>query len=102
VTLLSARDWRAACAELGQEAPWTTRRSNLFIEDFDLPKEAGRIIAIGDVRLRTTMEIGPCSRMDEQFAGLTDTLRPNWRGGVGCEVIQGGTVAVGDVVSIIE
>jgi MOSC domain-containing protein YiiM len=102
VTLLSARDWQAACVDIGQEAPWTTRRANLFIEDFDLPKEPGRIVAIGDVRLRTTIEIKPCSRMDEQVPGLTDALQPDWRGGAGCEVLQGGTITVGDAVTVIE
>ena len=102
VTLLSAQDWQAACDEVGQDVVWTTRRANLFLENFDLPKESDRIVAIGDVRLRTTVEIGPCSRMDEQCPGLTDALMPDWRGGVGCEVLQGGTIKVGDAVSVVE
>lgn len=102
VTLLSARDWRAACAELGQDVAWTTRRSNLLVEDFDLPKEQGRIIEIGKVRLRTTMEVDPCSRMDEQVEGLRKALQPDWRGGVACEVLQGGTVSIGDPVILVE
>jgi MOSC domain-containing protein YiiM len=101
VTLLSLRDWQAACAELGHDAPWTTRRANLLIENLDLPKAAGHVIAIGDVRLRTTVEIAPCSRMDEDFPGLSVALQPDWRGGVGCEVLAGGTVSVGDPVSIV-
>jgi MOSC domain-containing protein YiiM len=102
VTLLSARAWRAACDELGREVDWTTRRSNLFIDDMDLPKAAGHIVAIGTVRLKTTMEIAPCSRMDEQEDGLTAVLQPDWRGGIGCEVLESGMVAVGDAVEIIE
>ena len=81
VTLLSSRDWQAARRDMGQEIPWTTRRSNLLIDDFDLPREAGRIVGIGEVRLRTTMEVDPCSRMDEQVPGLRTALRPDWRGG---------------------
>jgi MOSC domain-containing protein YiiM len=102
VTLLSARDWRAACEDLGRNIDWTTRRANLFIGDLDLPKAPGHIIVIGDVRLKTTIEIVPCSRMDEQEDGLTDALKPDWRGGVGCEVLEGGMIAVGDPVEIIE
>ncbi len=102
VTLLSARAWRSACDDLGQEVDWLTRRSNLFVDDIDLPKVAGCIVSIGEVRLRTTMEIAPCSRMDEQVEGLTAVLQPDWRGGVGCEVLQGGRIAVGDTVEIIE
>jgi MOSC domain-containing protein YiiM len=100
VTLLSARDWAEACAELGTDVPWTARRSNLLIADMDLPKEAGRIVCIGDVRLRTTIEIDPCSRMDEAAPGLKAALQSNWRGGVGCEVLHGGHVSVGDEVRL--
>ena len=102
VTLLSANDWQAACDEVGRDVAWTTRRANLFLENFDLPKEAGRIVAIGDVRLRTTVEIDPCSRMDDQCPGLKKALQPDRRGGVGCEVLQGGTVKIGDTVSVVE
>jgi MOSC domain-containing protein YiiM len=102
VTLLSARAWQAACDELGREVTWTTRRSNLLVDDMDLPKAAGHIIAIGDVRLRTTMEVDPCSRMDEQVDGLKKVLQPDWRGGVACEVLEGGVVNVGDLVEVIQ
>lgn len=102
VTLLSSRAWLDVCAELDMEIPWTMRRSNLLIEDLDLPGRAGQIVAIGDVRLRTTMEIAPCSRMDEQIAGLKKALSPAWRGGIGCQVLQSGTVGIGDTVRLVE
>ena len=100
VTLLSVSDWQAACDELGRDVLWTTRRSNLLIDGMDLPRQPGVVIAIGDVLLRTTREIDPCSRMDEQEPGLTKALLPDWRGGVGCEVLRGGTVSVGNSVSL--
>lgn len=101
VTLLSARNWRAACNELGQDVAWTTRRSNLYLEDMDLPQESGWIITIGDVRLCTTIEIDPCSRMDEAYPGLKKkALQPNRRGGVGARVLDGGTIRIGDKVDI--
>ncbi len=98
VTLLSQRAWQDACAELGRELPWTLRRSNLLVEDFDLPRRPGDVIAIGEVRLAVTMEVEPCSRMDEQCAGLREALAPDWRGGVACTVLTGGRVAIGDAV----
>jgi len=39
--------------------------------------------------------------MDEQHMGLTRTLMPDWRGGVCCNVIQGGKIAIGDNVSLV-
>lgn len=101
VTLLSARVWADVCIELGTEIPWTMRRSNLFVEDIDLPQRAGDIIVIGEVRLEVNKEVDPCPRMDEQCMGLTEALRPDWRGGVGCIVLNGGTISVGDEVSIV-
>ncbi len=101
VTVLSARAWGEACRDVGRDLPWTLRRSNLLVEDIDLPRRAGDIIAIGTVRLRVTTETDPCPRMDEQCPGLTAALVPDWRGGVCCTVISGGRVALGDDVRIL-
>ncbi len=98
VTLLSADAWRRVCADLGRDLAWTTRRSNLLIEGLPLPKRTGDIIRIGEVRLRITMEVDPCSRMEEQCAGLQAALSPDWRGGVACTVLAGGHIRLGDSV----
>ncbi len=100
VTVISASAWRDVCAELGQDIPWTTRRANLLVDDIDLPKSAGSVIEVGEVRLQVMVEVNPCSRMDEQVAGLTAALTPAWRGGVGCTVLQGGSIAIGDPVTV--
>ena len=102
VTVISARAWHAACAELGQDIPWTTRRANLIVDDIDLPRTEGPIIEIGEVRLKVTMEVDPCFRMDEQVEGLKAALTPDWRGGVGCTVLQGGSISIGDAVTVVD
>ncbi|MGH8168596.1 MAG: MOSC domain-containing protein [Woeseiaceae bacterium] len=98
VTVISAEAWRQACRELQKEIPWTTRRANLLVDDFELPKAIGAVLKIGPVRLIITGEVDPCSRMDEQCPGLTNALKPDWRGGVSCAVLQGGSVTLGDTV----
>jgi MOSC domain-containing protein YiiM len=98
VTVLSAAAWRDACNVLGAEIPWTTRRANLLVEEIHLTNTVGAILHIGSVRLLVTGEVDPCSRMDEQYPGLTDALRPDWRGGVSCTVLTGGTIAIGDSI----
>ena len=80
--------------------PWTARRANLLVRGVELPKAAGAVIAIGDVRLQVMLETDPCSRMEEQCPGLREALTPDWRGGVCCRVLTGGTVSAGDVVTI--
>lgn len=100
VTVISAAAWRAACAELKDDLPWTTRRANLLVEDFELPKTIGAVLRVGPVRLRITGEVDPCSRMEEQRAGLKAALQPDWRGGVSCAVVSGGLVSLGDEVEL--
>ena len=101
VTVISAEAWAAACEDLGQQVPWTTRRSNLLVEDIKLPQRTGDVIEIGSVRLLVTMELDPCSRMEEQVEGLQTALTPDWRGGVACSVLKAGTVSLGDEVTVL-
>ncbi|MBC2666553.1 MOSC domain-containing protein [Novosphingobium flavum] len=101
VSLIEAESWEAALAELGVVVPWQERRANLLVTGLRLPREAGRIIAIGaDLRIETTCECDPCSRMEEIAPGLKAALLPDWRGGVLGRVIQDGAIAVGDEVRI--
>ena len=101
VTLVSASAWAAVCDDLGQELPWTTRRANLLVEDINLPQRTGDVIEVGTVRLLVTMEVNPCSRMEEQAEGLKEAMTPEWRGGVACTVLKGGTVRLGDDVAVL-
>jgi MOSC domain-containing protein YiiM len=103
VTVLFAEDWRAACADLMADLPWTTRRANFYVENFRHAaevKRAGARLRIGDVLLEVTEETDPCGRMEEQAPGLKAALAPNWRGGICCKVLSGGTVAIGSAVTI--
>ncbi|MEX0976829.1 MAG: MOSC domain-containing protein [Woeseia sp.] len=101
VTVVSATAWRAVCVELQRDVAWTTRRANLLVDGLELPQQAGAELRIGPVRLRITGELEPCSRMDEQCPGLTESLKTDWRGGVTCSVLHGGCVSVGDDVTIL-
>lgn len=98
VTVLSREAWEAACAELGTDLAWTTRRANLLVEDVDLEATTGRSLCIGSAQLEITGETDPCPRMDEQRSGLRAALEPAWRGGATCRVVQGGNLRPGDPV----
>lgn len=100
VTVLFRESWQEACRELGAELPWVTRRANLLIEGVPAPQRAGGKIRIGDVTLAIMLETDPCYLMEKAHAGLKAALTPNWRGGVCCSVVSGGSVRVGDTVSI--
>ncbi len=96
VTVLGREGWEAALRECGLDLPWTARRANLLVEGLDLERSAGRLLAIGPVRLRVTRETDPCERMAEIDPALERALRPRWRGGVCCRVEQGGEIAPGE------
>ena len=99
VTILAEEDWQAACQEIGQnDIHWTERRANLFVRGIALPRSKGSKLSIGDVVFEITGETDPCNRMDAVAMGLQEALRPDWRGGVTCRVIAGGTITVGDQV----
>lgn len=102
VTVLSKSSFDAACAELGKELVWTTRRANLLVDGIELEGKTGNYICIGDLVLEITGETTPCYRMDEQCDGLKDALKPAWRGGVTCRVIQEGIIQLGDFVTVAE
>ena len=102
ISLIEEESWVAAMSEIGDDVPWQERRANLLVEGLRLPREAGKIICIGsDLRIETTMECDPCSRMEALRPGLQAALSPDWRGGVLGTVIADGEIAVGDEVTIL-
>ena len=99
VTVLGQAQWLQACSAIGRDLDWTTRRANLLIDDLTFgPEDAGRILAIGDARLRVVCECDPCHRMDDAAQGLRAALESDWRGGVCCRVEQGAIIQMGDPV----
>ncbi len=100
VTILTREGWQAACDDVGEALPWTTRRSNILIENLRVEGKLGRTVRIGDLTLAITGECDPCSRMEEQQAGLRQALAVDWRGGVTCRVLTGGSIRVGDPVEL--
>lgn len=101
VTVMSLNQWQLACNDIDTPLPWTTRRANLLVEGVDFSaKSLGMTINIGDVKLEIMDETEPCHKMDQQIDGLRAALTPDWRGGVCCKVIEGGSIKTGDKISI--
>jgi MOSC domain-containing protein YiiM len=100
VTLLSREAWEATCAQLGQTLDPGVRRANLLVEGVELKETQGQTITVGDVRIRLTGETDPCTQMDDAVPGLLKALVPDWRGGVFGEVLNDGTLTVGDAVTL--
>ncbi|KQN40754.1 molybdenum cofactor biosysynthesis protein [Sphingomonas sp. Leaf407] len=100
VSLMEVGDWAQAMTLIGHDLPWWERRANLLVEGFDLPQTPGARIRVGGVLLEITKECDPCSRMETIAEGLRAALTPDWRGGALAQVVEGGTIAVGDAIEL--
>ena len=98
VSVITRQAWEAACAELGINLPWTTRRANLLIDGVDLQGKIGYELRVGDAVLTISGETRPCEVMERAYPGLKAALKPEWRGGVICRVTRSGEVTVGSEV----
>ena len=102
VTLMSLSAWNTVCKELNIKLAWTCRRANLLVDNLPLVQSTGKKIFIGDTILEVTGETDPCKQMEEVHPGLLKALIPDWRGGVSCRVIKGGTLKLGIDASVEE
>jgi MOSC domain-containing protein YiiM len=98
VILLEESAWKDAMADLGADLDPATRRANLMISGLSLEGSRGRVLRVGDCRLRIWSECAPCYQMDQAHPGLKKALRPHWRAGACAEVLEGGAVRIGDEV----
>jgi len=99
VTMLDADAWERATGELGAPVDPAARRANLLFRGVDLEEQAGRVIRVGECRIRIRGETRPCGRMEQAASGLREALARGWRGGAYGMVLHGGRISVGDAVS---
>jgi len=98
VTILERERWMAAMEKLGGNLDPSTRRANLLVSGIALDHSRGRVLRVGACRVRIYGETTPCNNMEEALPGLQDALE-NWGGGAFGEVLDDGSIAIGDPVS---
>jgi MOSC domain-containing protein YiiM len=99
VTLISTRSAAVASAEFGAPIDAASTRRNLVIEADEIPSKHGTGITIGDAALTVWRECAPCELMDAIFGeGARQALKR--RTGVSARGVSGGTIHVGDPVTV--
>jgi len=98
VTLLAQERWAELMQQVSASLEPAARRANLILEGLDLENSRDRTLLIGTCRLRVLGETRPCELMEESASGLQAAMREHWGGGAFAEVLEGGPIAVGDVV----
>lgn len=98
VTIISQARWAELMAALGADLPPGARRANLMVSGIDLENSRGRVLRVGDTRLKINGETRPCEQMEDAHAGLQELMRERWGGGAFAEVLDGGEIRAGDVV----
>ena len=102
VTLIEQELWQAVMEKMDSSLDPAERRANLMLSGIRLLDTRGRVLQIGDCRIRIYGETRPCEVMDQALPGLKQALDKNWGGGVYGEVLDDGEIAVGDEVSWLE
>ncbi|OTF09855.1 MOSC domain-containing protein [Halorubrum sp. SD612] len=104
VTLVAGEALTAVREATGIDVRDGRHRRNVVVEGFGAEMDSllGATVAVGDARLRPTRRRPPCARVEELAGedGLASALRN--RGGLCCDVVEPGSVAVGDPVTVRE
>lgn len=100
VTILSDHHWKSVTSPLGETPDAGIRRCNLLVSDIDFENARGKILKIGNVRVRIYGETRPCEQMEEAVPGLKKAMSVPWGGGAFGEILDDGEIAVGDAVSL--
>ena len=104
VTLVAAEALDAVRVETGIDVSDGRHRRNVVVEGFGpgMDDLLDATVAVGEARLRPSRRRPPCAHVESLAGadGLASALRN--RGGLCCDVIEPGRVAVGDSASVAD
>jgi len=101
ITIIDEVAWREAAAETGVDVDPSKRRANVMLRGIPLADSRGKLLRLGECLVRILGETRPCEQMEEAQPGLRKALSPNWRAGIFGEIVEGGTIRVGDSADFV-
>jgi len=102
VTLLASRQWQAVMRALGTVLLWHARRANILVDCPELRSLIGKTVHVGAASIRIEGEAAPEPWLNDERPGLLEALRFDGAAGVRGRVLVGGTISVGDSVTVSE
>lgn len=102
VTLLASRQWQAVMRALGTVLLWHARRANILVDCPELRSLIGKTVHVGAASIRIAGEAAPEPWLNDERPGLLEALRFDGAAGVRGRVLVGGTISVGDSVTVSE
>ena len=101
VSVQSATALAEAARVYGAPVPAHLTRRNVTLSHGEVPRQPGARLRVGDVLLEVVRVAAPCKLLDDTIGrGAQEALRR--RGGSIFRVLEGGTIAVGDLVAEVE
>jgi MOSC domain-containing protein YiiM len=101
ITIIDEAAWREAAAETGHDVDPSKRRANVMLRGIALADSRGKLLRLGECLVRILGETRPCEQMEKAQAGLRKALSPHWRAGVFGEIVEGGSIHVGDPAELV-
>ncbi|HJQ39788.1 MAG TPA: MOSC domain-containing protein [Thermoanaerobaculia bacterium] len=98
ITLIDEARWGEVQRAVGEEVSPVARRANVMVRGIELEKSHRKLLRLGECVIRIYGETRPCERMGD----LQEAMRAHWRGGAFGEIIEGGTIRVGDEAAWLE
>lgn len=102
VTIIVEEVWQELMEETGAKLDPSSRRANLLVSNIQLQNSHGKILQVGDCKIRIYGETKPCEQMNAAFQGLREAMVPGWRGGAYGVVLNSGEIRIGDRVELTE